>query len=96
MYAWLRHEIDRGAAAALAGAIAYMATPYHLFDHYIRGAFAEFMAYAVVPIVVLAIRKCAEGHRNGPFLLAGAYAALLMTHLPTAVLMTVTVAPAVQ
>ena len=93
MYAWLRHETSRE-TAALVGAIAFMAAPYHLFDHYIRGAFAEFTAYAVVPMVMLTLRLCAERRRNGPVLLALAYAALLMTHLPTAALMTVTLMPA--
>jgi len=93
MYAWLRHETGR-AMVALVGAIAFMAAPYHLFDHYIRGAFAEFTAYAVVPIVMLTVSLCAEGRRHAPILLALAYAALLMAHLPTAVLMTATLLPA--
>ena len=48
MHAWLRAEAV-SPRTALYGALAYMAAPYHLLDHYYRGAFAEFAAYAVLP-----------------------------------------------
>jgi hypothetical protein len=60
-----------------------MAAPYHLLDYYMRGAFAEFTAFVFLPLVLLAVRR--------PLLLPFAYAGLLMSHLPTALLVTVTV-----
>ena len=93
MHAWLLRASGKR-TAALVGAIAYMAAPYHLFDNYTRGAFAECTAYAVLPVVMLALRLAVEKARWGLPLLALAYAALLMSHLPTALLCSVTVIPA--
>jgi hypothetical protein len=70
-----------------------MAAPYHLLDHYYRGAYAEFAAYAVLPLVMLSVRQIAERRRFGAVLLACAYAALPMAHLPTALLISVTALP---
>lgn len=76
---WTRHP--------LFGALLYMAAPYHLVDFYTRAALAEFCAYALVPLVALGIRRAA---RNGRFgWLALSYAALIMTHLPAALLTTI-------
>jgi hypothetical protein len=93
MHAWLKAEAT-SPRAAFYGALAYMAAPYHLLDHYYRGAYAEFAAYVVLPVVALAVRRIAERQRFGPVLLALAYAALAMTHLPTALLISVTALPA--
>ncbi len=82
MHAWLKNQ-TQSPRIALWGALAYMAAPYHLFDHYTRGALAEFSAYAFVPLVLLWIRR--------PTLLALAYAGLLLSHLPTALLVSVTI-----
>ena len=46
MHAWLKAEAA-SPRAAVYGALAYVAAPYHLLDHYYRGAYAEFAAYAV-------------------------------------------------
>jgi hypothetical protein len=91
MYVWLRSIADR--RIALIGALAYMAAPYHLLDHYIRGAYAEFTAYAVLPLVMLGICRMAGKVRGGSILFAISYAALAMSHLPTALLISVTALP---
>lgn len=93
MRAWLLRASGKQ-AAALAGAVAYMAAPYHLFDTYTRGAFAEMTAYAVLPVVMLTLRLTIEKARWGLPLVAAAYAALLLSHLPTALLCSITVIPA--
>jgi hypothetical protein len=93
MRAWLL-KISGKQTAALVGAVAYMAAPYHLFDTYTRGAFAEITAYAALPVVVLALRLTIERARWSLPLLALAYAALLLSHLPTALLCSITVIPA--
>jgi hypothetical protein len=92
MHAWLKAEAT-SPRVALYGAIAYMAAPYHLLDHYWRGAYAEFAAYAVLPLVMLAVRHIAESRRFGLVFLAVAYAALPMTHLPTSLLISLTALP---
>lgn len=79
MYAWLRST----AKAPLLGALLYMAAPYHVLDFYGRGALAEFLAIALIPLLALGLRSAAEGRI---FTCAAAYAALLLTHLPLALL----------
>jgi len=68
----------------LAGAILYMAAPYHLMDFYIRGALAEFTAFIWYPFIALAITRLPN--RRGVIMLALAYAGLVLTHLPMAML----------
>lgn len=92
MRAWLIEQA--GPKVALASAIAYMVTPYHLYDIYGRGALAEACAYAALPLIMLAIRRIGEGRRAHLALLAVGYALLLLTHLPVALLASVTVIPA--
>ncbi len=92
MRAWLKSATD-SPRLALYGALAYMAAPYHLVDHYYRGAFAEFAAYAVLPLLMLSVRRIADGRRYGVLALAASYAALPMTHLPTSLLISLTALP---
>src|SRR5919197_712287 len=92
MHAWLQVEIP-SPRIALYGAVGYMAAPYHLLDHYYRGAYAELAAYVVLPLIALSIRRVAEGQRLAPIFLALSYAALPMTHLPTALLISLTALP---
>jgi hypothetical protein len=91
MLGWLKTVTSP--RAALYGALAYMAAPYHLIDHYVRGAYSEFAAYAVLPLVVLAIRQVAERRRFGFVFLAAAYAAISLAHLPAALLVSLTALP---
>ncbi|HEX7760449.1 MAG TPA: hypothetical protein VF459_13160 [Caulobacteraceae bacterium] len=83
MYAWLRHRGTR----PLLGALIYMVAPYHLVDFYARGDLAEFGGFVWLPLIALGL----DGLRKpwGAPLLAVAWAALILTHLPTAVLATV-------
>ncbi|WP_076072855.1 hypothetical protein [Sphingomonas montana] len=76
---------------ALFGALLYMLLPYHLVDFHRRGALAEFAAFAVLPLVAHGIARIGRG--RGPAALAFAYAALAMTHLPTALLASVLLVP---
>ena len=80
MFHWLKDWTER----PLLGACFYMVAPYHLCDFYYRGALAEYCAFALIPLVTLGIKRCAEG--RGITLLALSYAALIMTHLPVALL----------
>ncbi|HEY4169414.1 MAG TPA: hypothetical protein VGM96_21675 [Reyranella sp.] len=93
MHRWLLAETGRP-GPALIGAVLYMAAPYHLLDHYIRGAYAEFAAFAALPVALLGLRRIADGRVGGVPVLAAGYAALLLSHLPVALLASVTVLPA--
>jgi len=83
MHAWLKGR----APAPVVGALVYMVLPYHVMDFYGRGALAEFCAFAIAPLVTLGVRQAVEKKKAA--LLAGAYAALILTHLPTAVIVSV-------
>ena len=70
----------------LIGAIMFMIAPYHLFNFYLRGAIAEFLATAIFPFVLWGIRQMLHNRRYGFASTAIAYAALIMSHLPLALL----------
>ena len=93
MHRWLQAEGAKP-RPALVGALLYMAAPYHLVDHYMRGAFAEFTAIAVLPVAMLGLRRIADGRAGGVPLFAIGYAALLLSHLPVALLASTTLLPA--
>jgi hypothetical protein len=80
MYRWA----EGWTSHPLAGALFYMAAPYHLADFYGRGALAETCAIALLPLLALGLKRAAEG--RGMTLAALAYAALIGTHLPLALL----------
>ena len=84
MWRWL---LALQARRPLAGALLFMAAPYHLINLTARGALAEFAATALLPLLALGLLWCLrEGGRRGPVTLALAYGALIMTHLPVALL----------
>jgi hypothetical protein len=92
MRAWL--SVHASEKRALIGAIAYMAAPYHLYDIYCRGALAEATAYASVPVIILALARLGQGRARYLPLLSVGYATLLLTHLPTALLVSLLLIPA--
>lgn len=81
-YLWLKDSSGRG--AALIAAMLYMAMPYHLAaDLYARCAFAEFWAFAWMPLTLYFASRAARGERRAVVGVAVGYALLIMTHLPT-------------
>lgn len=91
MWAWLAGQT--APRKAILAAVAYMVMPYHLFDIYLRGAVAEAAAYAFLPLIMLSVKRLGEGRTAFALLLAPAYAALILSHLPTALLMSLTALP---
>lgn len=81
---WLK---DRSAAHPVLGGLLFMAAPYHLFDFTRRGALAESLAIALLPLVALGLRRIAQG--RSPLLAAFAYSAMILAHLPLALLVSV-------
>lgn len=80
MFLWLKDCTKR----PLLGALLFMCAPYHLLDLYARGALAEFIGIAFIPLIALGMRRISQGAGVG--LLALAYAGLIATHLPLALL----------
>ena len=78
---WLRDRSNH----PLIGAGFFMAAPYHLFDYVDRGALAESVAIALIPVLAIGLRRIAE-KRGGIVATAVAYAAMIGTHLPLALL----------
>jgi hypothetical protein len=63
-----------------------MIEPYQLFDFYQRGAIAEFVASALMPFVLLGIRRMIERRPHAFAVTAISFAALSMSHLPLTLL----------
>jgi hypothetical protein len=81
MYLFARHYLDRG--PALVAAVVYAYIPYHLADLYVRGAVAEFLAFAWFPLVLWGVHRLIEDPgRNVSMMVTVALllAALLLTH----------------
>lgn len=84
MHLWLKRQ--GSGRFSLAGAILYVAAPYHLNDIYARGALAEATVYAVLPIVMLAFRRLGCGRRHALLPASASYAALILAHPPSALI----------
>jgi hypothetical protein len=84
-YLWLTGQ----SRSPLLGAAFYVIAPYHAFDFYMRGALAEYVAIALIPFVMLGLRLIVEGRKGGIAITAAAYAALICSHLPLALLASV-------
>jgi len=99
MYGFARQVLgppkERGApggrsAAGLVAAVAYMVMPYRLVDLYVRAGLAESLAYVWVPLVLWGTWATLHRPRLANILgLALAYAALLLTHPLTVMLLTI-------
>jgi hypothetical protein len=82
MYLWLKDQ----APAPLLGSMIFLAAPYHSFNFYMRGAMAEFLAMAMIPLVMLGLRRMSERRAGGLPLASLGYAAMICTHLPLTLL----------
>ncbi|TXS96654.1 YfhO family protein [Parahaliea maris] len=83
-FAWFA-RVHAPLPAVAVGALFYALAPYHIaMDLLFRQAFAEASSYIWIPVVFGAIDRLAS--KRGITLLAIGYALLLMTHLPTALL----------
>jgi hypothetical protein len=85
-----------GAVPAAAASVAFMSAPYILLDGYVRAAIPELAALSIALGVLWTVDAFARSGRR-PMLLATAWltAALLITHLPTALIMGPVVASSV-
>ena len=92
MYAFGRRVLSR--QAGLVAAAVYMFVPYRLLDIYVRCAFAEFCAFSFVPAILLLFYNMVESPSPRRLAFCSlAYAALFLTHAPTALLFTLLLVP---
>ena len=84
-YWWARTAFDQ--RLALGGAILFIIAPYHLNEFYQASLLAEYAACAVLPFLFAFVERiCRRQSRVDLLGLAAAYALLLLTHLPLAVI----------
>lgn len=70
-----------GPWGGLLAAGAYLFAPYFLVDLYVRGAYAEFIAFAAYPWALLGLWRMAHGGKGGATVLAaGGVAAVMLSH----------------
>lgn len=85
MRAWLLQLFGR--KAALLGGLIYLLLPFHvLFDIVIRHAYPQAVATTLLPLMLYAIHRLVDDRPYGFTLLVGTISALLLTHLPTALI----------
>jgi hypothetical protein len=77
MYLFARRHMDRG--PSLVAAVVYAYIPYHLVDLYVRGAVAEFLAFAWFPLILWGVHRLIEDSDRS--LTSIAVVALLLTAL---------------
>jgi hypothetical protein len=82
MYGFVRRLF--GPQAGLLAAMAYMMAPFHLVEIFVRSAYAEFVALAIVPLVFWAFTELAAAPTARRAAVAGlVYGALALTHHTT-------------
>jgi hypothetical protein len=84
-YVWMSGLTDRRVALFLAGL--YILLPYHYLDVEVRNSLGESMAYIWMPLILLGLRHLTSS-RYSIALTALAYAGLIFSHLPSAMLFT--------
>jgi uncharacterized membrane protein len=89
MYVFTRPLLSR--TASVAAAVLYMAIPYHFFDLWALNALGEYWSFVWIPLMFDAIRRLAssESWRASAYL-ALSYALLLLTHVPTSLIVVAT------
>lgn len=89
VYLWIRRHY--GATGAAVAAILYLFAPYHLVDIYVRGAFAEFSALAVLPYLFYGIDLLLNDihdRRKGFLITVASTAAIFLSHQLSAMMIT--------
>lgn len=85
IYLWSREYFSD--AASLVAALAYLIAPYHVNEIYNASFFAEFAGAGVLPFCFLFVTRLIKKQSAVNIAaLAAAYAALVLTHLPSAVI----------
>ncbi len=92
MCAWLLAKEWLSSTEAAAAAVFFAINPYHLVIVYYRSAFAELLASALFPLLILAAIQVARGISRAPLNLALVFAAVWLANAPAAVIATYSLA----
>lgn len=71
-----------GSAAGWVAAIAFVYSPYFLYDAHVRGSLPETQALAFFPWFLLALWRSSQGERRWVVIAAGLFAAMFLSHYP--------------
>jgi hypothetical protein len=80
---WFAYRLGRehfGETAGLASGVAYLYSPYLLYDNYIRGSLPESLALALLPLALLYLRRAVRGDRRAVPFAGLALAAAIFAH----------------
>ena len=82
MYVFVRRLFGR--EAGLLAAVVYMYVPFHLVEIFVRSAYSEFIALALLPLILYAFTELVAAPNVGRLALAGLiYGVLILTHVTT-------------
>ena len=82
MYITIKKMFGGTERGSLLAATIYQVLPYHLFDIYIRGTFAELFAFVWFPLIILFLYRMIESRNSAGMIgLSVSYAGLICTHL---------------
>ncbi len=91
VYAWLKEWTTN--TLATAAAIAYAIVPYHTFQIYQAVLYSEFAASGILPFCFLFLtRVCNRRRWIDAVLFSVAYSSLILTHIPSAIIATISLA----
>lgn len=84
--AWFAYRLGReyfGEGAGLVTGLAYLYSPYLLYDIHVRGSLTESLMLALLPLALLHLRRAARGHRPSVAWAGVAVAACVLAHHAT-------------
>jgi len=80
---WFAYRLGRehfGETSGLVAGVAYLYSPYLLYDNYIRGSLPESLALALLPLALLFLRRAVHGDRQAAAWAGLALAAAIFAH----------------
>ena len=80
---WFAYRLGRehfGETAGLVAGVAYLYSPYVLYDNYVRGSLPESLALALLPLALLYLRRAVRGDRAAAGWAGLALAAAIFAH----------------
>ncbi len=84
--AWFAYRLGReyfGEGAGLVTGLAYLYSPYLLYDIHVRGSLTESLMLALLPLALLYLRRAARGHQPSVAWAGVAIAACVLAHHAT-------------
>ncbi|MBF0101692.1 MAG: hypothetical protein HQK77_12370 [Desulfobacterales bacterium] len=81
----LMNRVTKSSIVAITASVLYLAAPYRIVDIYIRNAFAESLAFTILPIIFLGLYEIVHGNKNRWWILGIGMGTMFITHNITAI-----------